>query len=131
VVGDQQQQRWLVEYDLPRAHPLLFALPWPVPDIRVEKRSRLGAWLKPVRGQGTGDADFDRAFVVKPTKLPVPAQLLPAPMRQGLLAQRVPPWQTVDNLLVIAYPQAPKQETIDSGAAPLLALVELLGIRGR
>ncbi len=96
------------------------------PAMSVQRRTKLGGLLKSRRGLGTGDAEFDRAFLVSP-KDSVPAtRQLTAPMRQALLAGAVPPWSITDGLLVTAYDDVPTLENLEPRAAAIEWLATLL-----
>jgi hypothetical protein len=86
------------------------------PNAVVQRRTGLGGLLKPVRGHGTGDAEFDRAFVVRPTDEPVVLALLTPPMRAALRSGRVPPWQIADDLLITTYLRPPTAATLNAHA---------------
>ncbi|MFC0553664.1 hypothetical protein ACFFHJ_22485 [Planotetraspora thailandica] len=80
------------------------ALPAGTPDVAVTSRTALGGRLRPVRGLGTGDPDFDRAFHVHPQDDPAALGLLSAPLRHAMLAGTLSTWWRIEGAaLVLTY----------------------------
>lgn len=80
----------------------------------------------PVRGLGTGDPAFDKAFLVRSYPDPQIARLLGPQLRQEMLEHRLPPWQIVGGTLVMAYNDAPGITTLEPRTAAIRHLADLL-----
>jgi hypothetical protein len=94
--------------------------------ISFKKRTTLGGIFMPVRGEGTGDASFDRAFLVQP-KEGAPVHLLTQEVRDEMLAGLLPLWEIdASGMLVTCYDDPPKIETLEQHADALLHLLDLL-----
>ncbi len=93
------------------------------PDVRLSRRTRLGASLMAVRGAGTGDAEFDRNFMVH-TAAPV---YLPDGVRYGMMTGDLPIWQISAGALVTSYADPPRAENLQYRADVIVRLVHALG----
>ncbi len=99
---------------------------WPLsphPDMKVTRRTRLGAALMPVRGPGTGDVEFDRQFMVHGP----PRAFLPDRLRYAMLTGEVPAWEIAGGTLVLAYGTQPTPENLQPGADLTVRLAHLMG----
>lgn len=93
----------------------------PYPNVQLVGRTRIGASLMPVRGAGTGDAEFDRRFLVRGT----PELLSPA-LRQAMLAGSVPVWQLNGGTLITAYNDSPRPDTLQYRAEVISQIARCL-----
>ncbi|GAA3813789.1 hypothetical protein GCM10022226_38190 [Sphaerisporangium flaviroseum] len=94
--------------------------------ISLERRTKVGGLFIPVRGEGTGDASFDRAFLVHP-KEGAPIHLLTQDIRDEMLAGLIPLWQIDETgMLVTRYDEAPGADTLEQHADALLHVLDLL-----
>lgn len=121
--GNPSRRASSTTHDLTR---YFVTLPRRRPNVAVQRRTGLAGLLKPVRGAGTGDPPFDRAFLVKPADEPVALALVTAPMRDALRRGLVPPWQIVDDLLVTGYSRPPTVENLNAHADAAVHAVRLL-----
>ena len=97
------------------------------PDVEVKKRTSVGALIKPVRGPGTGDAAFDKAFrVISPYPADA-ARLLGPHLRQLMTEHRLPPWRIERGLLIIQMDLAVRIETLQPMADQVVELARRLG----
>jgi hypothetical protein len=101
---NNSRTRDLTQYfvELPRRYPDASVLP------------RIGGFLNPVRGIGTGDADFDRAFVIKPTDNMAAISLVTPQIRAAMRDRRIPPWQIAGDLLILADYRPPSVATLNA-----------------
>lgn len=109
------------------AHYLVPLVGGPFPDVAFRVRTRLGGAVVPVRGPGTGDAGFDRRFLVAGPGGVALARLLPPPMRHAMPTGAVPPWSIVSGVLVTLFPSHPAVADLNpraEAAVRLAALVE-------
>jgi hypothetical protein len=97
------------------------------PDIELRRRTGIGALLKPVRGAGTGDAAFDRAFFVRTGDGYEHLRLLTPQLRNAMLDRRVPLWQLTGGVLVIGYGDVPRVENLQYRADVICHLAGMLG----
>lgn len=97
------------------------------PDIRLERRTRIGASLMPVRGIGTGDAQFDKRFLVRSSLGAQALGVLTPGLRQAMVAQNVPIWGIVGGVLITAYDDAPHVEDLQYRANVLIHIVNMMG----
>lgn len=97
------------------------------PDISFKRRTALGSTVRPVRGQGTGDAAFDRAFIVVCDDMPQADRLLSGPMREAMRTKAAPEWSIQQGTLITAYDDKPTTTNLDSRADALIAVSGLLG----
>jgi hypothetical protein len=93
----------------------------------VVRRTAIGAWIVPVRGIGTGDSDFDAAYLVKPSDDPSAVALVGPRMRAALMAGQVQPWQLSNGVVSVSFDRPPRAETIAAGAAAAEAVASLVG----
>jgi hypothetical protein len=97
------------------------------PDIALRRRTGIGAFFKPVRGAGTGDAAFDRAVLVRPGDGGAQWGLLTPPLREALLARRLPLFQITGGVLITRYGDVPRIDNLDARAAAICELADALG----
>ncbi|HEY7488706.1 MAG TPA: hypothetical protein VH912_29970 [Streptosporangiaceae bacterium] len=97
------------------------------PNIELRRRTSIGAFLKPVRGAGTGDPDFDKAFLVRPSDRTDHLRLLSPALRQAMMAKQVPVWQIAGGVLIIGYSDAPRVESFQPRAEMIIYLAHALG----
>ena len=97
------------------------------PDIQLRRRSRIGAFFKPVRGVGTGDAAFDRAFLVRPSGTYEHQRLLTPQLRAAMVARQVPAWRITGGVLIIGYGDVPRIENLQPRADVICYLAQALG----
>lgn len=86
------------------------------PEVRLDRRTGLGGLLKPVRGVGTGDAEFDRRFLIRGPGEHAAGRLLSPAVREGMVAGRVPPWQISGGVLIMAHKDTPRVENLQPWA---------------
>jgi hypothetical protein len=96
------------------------------PDLSFKRRSALGSALRPVRGEGTGDAAFDRAFIVICDDKPAADRLLTAPLRQAMQTKAVPLWSIRQGTLITGYADKPATANLDARADTLITIGEML-----
>jgi hypothetical protein len=96
------------------------------PNLEIKRRTKLGGKLMPVRGLGTGDPAFDKAFLVRSPPDPQTARLLGPQLRQEMLAYRLPPWQIAGGVLIMAYNDAPDIKTLEPRTATIRHLANML-----
>jgi hypothetical protein len=97
---------------------------WPgraYPDVRLARRTKIGASLMPVRGAGTGDAEFDRRFLVRGDFAVPPA------LRRAMLAEHLPTWEIVGGVLVTSYSDTPRIQNLQHRADAIVRIVHMLG----
>jgi hypothetical protein len=97
------------------------------PDVSLRRRTSLGAFFKPVRGVGTGDAAFDKAFVVRPGDSHEPLRLLTPPLRAAMLARRLPIWAINGGVLITAYDDVPRIDNLQPRADAICSVADALG----
>jgi hypothetical protein len=97
------------------------------PDVSVRRRTGVGAFFKPVRGVGTGDAAFDKAFLVRPGDSYEPLRLLTPPLREAMLARRLPIWAINGGVLITAYDDMPRIESLQPHADGICYVADALG----
>jgi len=97
------------------------------PDVEVKRRTSIGALIKPVRGAGTGDAAFDRAYLIKTAYEPDAHRLVGPPLRELMLARQLPTWQIQGGLLRTAMNHEIRIETLQPLADQIVHLSRLLG----
>jgi hypothetical protein len=97
------------------------------PDVSLRRRTGIGAFVKPVRGVGTGDAAFDKAFLVRPGDSHEPLRLLTPPLREALLARRLPIWAIEGGVLITAYDDIPRIENLHPRADAICYVADALG----
>jgi hypothetical protein len=105
---------------------LLVAQPVDWPDLTVVRRSALGAKLMPVNGAGTGDAQFDRAYLIRtddPAGAPV---TLTADIRAALLRGDIVPFAVDATIATILERQTPDVELFDGQVAVMARVLALL-----
>jgi hypothetical protein len=95
-------------------------------DMEVVKRTALGGLFMPVRGAGTGDADFDKRFLVRGLGEHQAVRLLTPELRAAMLAGEVPAWEVSAGVLISAYSVAPSVATFQPRADTLVALAGML-----
>jgi hypothetical protein len=98
----------------------------PRPDVRVVRRTRLGAALFPVRGAGTGDAEFDERFVVRGVDDAAALDVLTPVVRQAMVAGDLPGWEVLDGTLITAYDDVPTVEDLQDRANAITEIARLL-----
>src|SRR5919198_769687 len=86
------------------------------PDIELQRRTSIGAFFKPVRGAGTGDAAFDKAILVRPTDGHEHLRVLTPPLREALLSRRLPLFQITDGVLITTYGDVPRIKNLQPRA---------------
>lgn len=112
-----------------RTHDLttyFVAVPGSFPDMSVVRRTKLGGLLKPKRGVGTGDDDFDRRFVVKPSGSPQAARVVTPRMAEALRAGEVPEFSLSSNVLSTSHHTRPDWRELEPRAEQLGRLARLL-----
>jgi hypothetical protein len=97
------------------------------PDVSLRRRTGIGAFFKPVRGVGTGDAVFDKAFLVRPGGSDEPLRLLTPPLREAMLAGRLPIWAITGGVLITAYDDVPRIENLQPRADAICYVADALG----
>jgi hypothetical protein len=97
------------------------------PDVSLRRRTGMGGLFKPVRGVGTGDAAFDKAFLVRPGDSDEPRRLLTPPLREAMLAQRLPLWSITDGVLITTYNEVPRVENLQGRADAICYVADTLG----
>jgi hypothetical protein len=121
-------QRWesrtsYVTHDLTR---YFMMLPGTYPDMTVERRTKMGGLVKPRRGLGTGDDEFDRRFLVKPPDDPGTVGHITQRLAQALLSQAVPPFGISGNVLIVRYDDRPTRANLEYRADQVKRLTLLL-----
>lgn len=96
------------------------------PDVKVQPRTSIGAFFRPVRGIGTGDPEFDRRFLVQPSGHPAPLAVVNPVIRQAMLHGALAPWQIDSGTLILAYADRPTPENLQPRADAIIALARLL-----
>lgn len=96
------------------------------PDVQVRRRTGIGGFLKPVRGIGTGDPAFDKAFLVRPSDDPAPLRLLTPAMRQALLSGQLPVWTISAGVLITGYDDIPRPDNMQPRADVIVYLAQML-----
>jgi hypothetical protein len=96
------------------------------PDIRLSPRSSIGAFFDPVRGIGTGDAEFDKRFAIKPSDRPEVIPAVTPLVRQAMLAGHFRNWQISGGVLILAYADRPRIENFQPRADGIVHLARLL-----
>jgi hypothetical protein len=99
----------------------------PYPDVRLGRRTRIGASLMPKRGIGTGDTEFDKRFLVRGGPGTEPLGLLTPGLRQAMLAGNLPTWEIAGGVLTTAYNDIPSIENLQYRANLIVHIVRLLG----
>jgi len=94
--------------------------------IAIQRRSPLGRTLKRVWGMGTGDAEFDRRFVVKPADDPVAVAIATPAVREALMSGAIPPFSVFRNFVSLSYEYPPWPNIIAEGTRAITALSDLL-----
>ncbi len=97
------------------------------PDVSVRRRTGIGAFFKPVRGVGTADAAFDKAFLVRPGDSHEPLRLLTPPLREAMLAGRLPVWAISGGVLITSYDDMPRIESLQLRADGICYVADALG----
>jgi hypothetical protein len=97
------------------------------PDVSLRRRTGIGAFFKPVRGVGTADAAFDKAFLVRPGDSYEPLRLLTPPLREAMLAGRLPIWAIDGGVLITAYDDVPRIENLQPRADAICYVADALG----
>ncbi|KAB2373212.1 hypothetical protein [Actinomadura montaniterrae] len=95
-------------------------------DVEVVKRTAIGGFLMPVRGVGTGDAAFDKRFLIRGLGEQQAVRLLTPALRAAMLAGDVPPWEVAGGVLISAYTDAPSIGTFQPRADALVRLAGML-----
>lgn len=98
----------------------------PYPTLRLERRTSIGGFLKPVRGVGTGDAEFDKRFMVRSTTQHEALRLVTPAIRQAMLAGNLPEWAITDGVLFISYHDEPFAETLQPRTDTIIQLARTL-----
>lgn len=96
------------------------------PDMEVKRRTSIGSTVMPARGIGTGDAEFDRAFVVHSLQGSYARQLMGPQVRRLALVSSAPPWRIEGGMLVIEIPQKMQVETLEPTVSWLVNLAAAL-----
>lgn len=96
------------------------------PDISVRRRTRVGAFFKPVRGVGTGDSAFDKAFLVRPADSYAGQRLLTPQLREVMLARRLPVFEITGGVLITGYGDPPRVENLKPRADAIACLAHML-----
>jgi hypothetical protein len=93
-----------------------------LPNLKLTRRTSLGAAIRPVRGVGTGDPEFDRRFLIAPANGPGATVVGPR-IRSMMLAGDLPAWHLAGNFVFFAVDSAPTGRMFEvwSGRAPALA----------
>lgn len=95
-------------------------------DVRVSRRTSIGAFFAPVRGVGTGDSEFDKRFVIKS---PAPGAALMAvtpAARQAMMSGHVANWSITNGTLVQTYTDSPTAESLQPRVDLLVYLARLI-----
>lgn len=96
------------------------------PDLRLERRSRIGAFLKPVRGIGTGDAEFDRHFLVRGARGHEALRVLTPDVRHAMMTGRLPVWRISGGVLITGHQDVPRVENLQPHADVIVYLARML-----
>jgi hypothetical protein len=99
------------------------------PNVQLVRRTSIGAFFNPVRGIGTGDAEFDKRFVIKPADRPEAIQVVTPVIRQAMFAGHFLNWQVSDGTLILAYWDTPRIENLQPRADGIVHLAHLLSNR--
>lgn len=95
-------------------------------DVEVIKRTAIGGLFMPVRGVGTGDAEFDKRFLIRGPGEHQAVGLLTPPIRAAMLAGHAPAWAVSAGVLISAYSVPPSVETLEPRANALVVLSRML-----
>jgi hypothetical protein len=96
------------------------------PDMSVVRRTQMGAFFKARRGLGTGDEDFDRAFVIKPTDSPQAVRVVTPRLAQALKVGEVPEFSITANVVDMSFDSAPDWRELQPRSEQLSRLARLL-----
>jgi hypothetical protein len=99
----------------------------PCPDVRLSRRTAIGGSLIPTRGVGTGDAEFDRRFLIRSDAGPLAQALLTPDLRHAMLTGALPVWEIKGGVLVTAYNDRPQIENLQHRAGAAVHIAKLLG----
>ena len=92
------------------------------PDLTIVRRTALGAKLMPVNGAGTGDRDFDRAYLVRADE-PVS---LTADVRAALVGGDIVPFEVSAHIPTILIRNAPDVDVFEFHVPIMSRLLALL-----
>lgn len=95
------------------------------PDVEVKRRTGIGGLMKAVRGPGTGDAAFDRDYYIAAGA--DASGLVGPPVRELMLARRLPAWRIDRGVLSIETGRRPDLEIVQPMADQVIHLAHLLG----
>jgi hypothetical protein len=96
------------------------------PTVRLERRTSVGAFFKPVRGIGTEDAEFDKRFMIRGPGEHEALRLLTPAVRQAMVAGYLPAWAIAGGVLILAYGDAPTVQTLQPRADIITYLARML-----
>ncbi len=96
---------------------------WAYPDVDLSRRTKIGGALMPVRGVGTGDAEFDRKFLVRGAE----GLVLPPALREAMIAGHLPTWEISAGILITSYHDTPEIENLQYRADAIVRIVHMLG----
>lgn len=100
-----------------------------VPDAVLRRRTGVGAFFRPVRGVGTGDAVFDRRFLARGSDREAVRRLLTPELRRDMLSGRRPMWAVDRGMLVVFHESPPRANNLRPWAASAASLARLLTSR--
>ncbi|HEU5026386.1 MAG TPA: hypothetical protein VFV01_15825 [Spirillospora sp.] len=95
-------------------------------DVEVVRRTAVGGFFMPVRGVGTGDAAFDKRFLIRGLGEHQAVRLLTPPIRAAMLSGHAPAWAVSAGVLISAYSVAPSVEALEQRAHALIVLARML-----
>lgn len=96
------------------------------PDISFKRRGPLASVLRPGGGRLTGDAAFDRAFIVVCEDESAARLLLNTRLREAMRTKSIPPWSIQQGTLISAYDDKPATANLGPRADRLIAISTLL-----
>ncbi|QKG23543.1 hypothetical protein [Actinomadura verrucosospora] len=99
-------------------------------DVEVVKRTAIGGFFMPVRGVGTGDADFDKRFLIRGPGEHQAVRLLTPSIRAAMLSGHAPAWAVSAGVLISADSVAPSVESLEPRAQALIVLARMLASGG-
>jgi hypothetical protein len=95
----------------------------PCPQVRLMRRTRIGASFMPVRGLGTGDPEFDRRFLMRGDE----RFAISSALRQAMIVDELPAWDISDGILTTEYRDAPTADNLQWRADAIARIAQLLG----
>ena len=96
------------------------------PDVSVERRTKIGAFLKHRRGVGTGWDVFDRMYVVKPTDDPAAVRVINPRLMQALTAGAAGPFKIAGSVVSLSDGSPIRREDLQRRTDELRRLIALI-----